>query len=278
MGRGAARASGGDHLRSLLQAPRRGGQWRPHDQPGWRPPPAQGLSQSPVPPDAQAWWVHSAPCRSKPARPATGRAGQAVSKSSGSPSWRPKEVAAMATSTLCRSREVRRFPAAPQPPGGGLNSGPRPSSVWHGEPLGSAGAPPHAAVPPPPAAPAGHLTLGLQSRGLRLKLCPLLVPGPGGRQPAMGGTLGAVPRRQISPGSLGLPGGGGQAGGTQMPAGGRQIARCGFVWPGGFEGRPASGGALSSSRPAGDGIAKIKGQEGPTWGAWPAPRRVGVSP
>lgn len=54
----------------------------------------------------------------------------------------------MATSTLCRSREVRRFPAAPQPPGGGLNSGPRPSSVWHGEPLGSAGAPPHAAVPP----------------------------------------------------------------------------------------------------------------------------------
>lgn len=149
MGRGAARASGGDHLRSLLQAPRRGGQWRPHDQPGWRPPPAQGLSQSPVPPDAQAWWVHSAPCRSKPARPATGRAGQAVSKSSGSPSWRPKEVAAMATSTLCRSREVRRFPAAPQPPGGGLNSGPRPSSVWHGEPLGSAGAPPHAAVPPP---------------------------------------------------------------------------------------------------------------------------------
>lgn len=149
VGRGAARASGGDHLRSLLQAPRRGGQWRPHDQPGWRPPPAQGLSQSPVPPDAQAWWVHNAPCRSKPARPATGRAGQAVSKSSGSPSWRPKEVAAMATSTLCRSREVRRFPAAPQPPGGGLNSGPRPSSVWHGEPLGSAGAPPHAAVPPP---------------------------------------------------------------------------------------------------------------------------------
>lgn len=56
------------------------------------------------------------------------------------------------------------------------------------------------------------------------------------------GTPWTVPGRQLSPRLLGLPGGGGQAWGTPMPAAGRRITRGRSAWPGGLEGRPAGHG------------------------------------